>query len=114
MGSEDVFHKEHPEANEAMMADLPPQLQRSFALARHSATSPQARRPVTARTVLSAHIQRLARKLGVSAEDLASRIPDDTIRRTKYPVTEKVQPDGSTIFEAPPTVQEGVRGLHHR
>ncbi len=111
MPSKDTYYDEHPEANDTLREDLPPQLRKSFDLARLSAISSAGRPPATAKTVLSAHVQRLARTAGESADDVAARIPDDTIRRTKYPVHEIAEPDGSTAFRHPDGVIEGVRGL---
>ncbi len=111
MPSKDDHYEKHPEANDALREDLPPQLRRSFDLARRSAISSAGRPPATSRTVLSAHVQRMAREAGENAEDLASRIPDDTIRRTKYPVHEIALDGGSIEFRHPDGVIEGVRGL---
>lgn len=108
MSSEDKYHQEHPEVNRALEADG------SIAPGKHSETSPADRPRATARIALSAHVQRLARSLDIPSEDLAERIPEDTIRRTKYPVTQRVLPDGTTLFEQDPGIIEGVRALHHR
>lgn len=75
MPSKDDYHKKHPEVNEW--------------LKRHGKKPRQA---------TSAQIERLARRLDVSPDELAQKIPADTIRRTKYPVVEIVEPDGKRSF----------------
>jgi hypothetical protein len=40
----------------------------------------------------------LARRLRQTPEQLAARIPDDTIRRTKYPYSADDNGDGTTTF----------------
>ena len=47
----------------------------------------------------SAQVQRLERRLGRKPDELAEEIPADTIRRTKYPVLEQRNPDGTRTFE---------------
>lgn len=54
-------------------------------------------KPVPASPLLA----RLAAKLGVTVETLSAQIPSDTIRRTRYPVIERPQADGSVIYERP-------------
>jgi len=50
--------------------------------------------------VMAAPLVRLARRLDRSPEELARRIPKDTIRRLKYPVLEYPgDVPGSTRFE---------------
>jgi hypothetical protein len=51
---------------------------------------------------MSAQIQRLARRLDCDPDELSERIPDDTLRRTKYPVTETVNEDGTRCFKHNP------------
>lgn len=118
MPSKDDFHEQHPEMNDWMQSGLIPVHSGSANTVsdrvKPSEISLVGRKPGTVRTVLSAVVQRLARSEGISAEELAERIPDDTIRRTKYPVNERVLPDGSTLFEHPDGIIEGVRGLVHR
>lgn len=48
---------------------------------------------------MSGLIQRLARRLGIPAPELAAKIPADTIRRTKYPVIEEQNEDGTMTFK---------------
>src|ERR1019366_2574361 len=74
--------------------------------------SPAGRRPGTGRTVMSGLVLRLALKLGRGPEALAKLIPEDTIRRTKFPVQEHLEADGSVEFSHPPGIIEGVRGTH--
>lgn len=92
MSGKDDFHEKHPEANEWMEKD-----------------SKAKETPA-----MSGLVQRLARSQGLESQELAERIPDDTIRRTKYPVIEKLLPDGSIRFEADPGIIEGPRALVHR
>lgn len=78
---------------------------------RPAATGSRAQRPGAKRTVLSAFLQRLARALGVPAEELAKKIPDDTIRRTKFPVVIEQLEDGKYKFKyVPEVVEDGRRG----
>ena len=56
---------------------------------------------------MSGQIQRLARELDVDSEELAKKIPADTVRRTKYPVTVFVNEDGTTSFDHDPRFREG-------
>lgn len=51
------------------------------------------------RTAQSAHVQALAAKLSVPAEWLAERIPEDTLRRLKYPVIEQTDENGLSVFK---------------
>lgn len=109
MGSVDDFHSKHPETNawinEGLLSSDP---------ARRSATSPRGRTRGTPRTVMSGLVQRLALRLERSPEDLAKVIPEDTINRTKFPVVERLAPDGKIEFSHDPGIVEGVRGLVHR
>jgi hypothetical protein len=55
-------------------------------------------------------VQRLARETDTDVEELAKKIPADTIRRTKYPVRLVPQDDGTTLFEGGVSaVREGRR-----
>lgn len=56
----------------------------------------------------AAHVQALAARLGKDAEELASRIPADTLRRLKYPVLAHENPDGSVSYTRDPGIVEGV------
>jgi hypothetical protein len=68
----------------------------------------------TGRHGLSAQLQRLARRLGKDPDELAANIPADTLRRTKYPVLESVNPDGTRTFEHDVGVSDGPRSLIRR
>jgi len=57
---------------------------------------------------------RLARRLGRSPEELARRIPPDTIRRLKYPYIEQPQPDGTTVFKHDLGIEEGLLDTERR
>ncbi len=52
---------------------------------------------------------RLASRLGISTQTLAVRIPEETVRKTKYPVYEDKQADGSTVYRHPVHITEGPR-----
>lgn len=43
---------------------------------------------------MAAAIQRLALRLGKDPDEIAAKLPEDTIRRLQYPVVERVAPDG--------------------
>lgn len=52
-------------------------------------------------------VLRLARRLGKNPEDLAKSLPEDTIRRLKYPVLESRTPDGKREFKHDLGITEG-------
>lgn len=61
---------------------------------------------------MSGQLQKLARRLGRNADDIAAKIDADTIRRTKYPVIEVVNDDGTITYRDPKVVtsfEEGRR-----
>lgn len=73
----------------------------------------------TGRTDPTAHratpqLVRLASRLGRDADELAKKIPADTLKRTRYPVIEEKLPDGRRTFKDDPGIHEGVRGLIFR
>jgi hypothetical protein len=74
------------------------------------ASSDPAKRSATAVRGMSSQLQRLAHRLGVDPDELASGISDDTIRRSKYPVLEQVNPDGTRTFKHDPQIEHGVKG----
>jgi len=78
---------------------------------KRSATTPRAHGATGSRTGLSAPILRLARRLGKRPEELVENIPADTLRRLKYPVIEKVEPDGTRSYSHDRQVSEGVISL---
>jgi len=51
---------------------------------------------------ISALALRLAARLEVDPDELAASWPEDTLRRTKYPVIEEVQEDGSVLYKHNP------------
>lgn len=59
----------------------------------------------------AAHVLDLARRAGVDAEALASRIPADTLRRLKFPYLTQVQDDGTRKYEHDIGIVEGVKSL---
>lgn len=63
---------------------------------------------------MSAQVQRLARRLGADPDELAQKIPPDTLRRTKYPVIETVHEDGSRSFKHDRGIESATRSLIHR
>lgn len=50
---------------------------------------------------------RVADRLHVPVEEFTRNIPSDTLRRTRYPVKEQPQPDGSTLYEHDLGIVEG-------
>jgi len=69
-----------------------------------SATAGTGRRRET-----SAQVLRLAQRMGTDPDELAARIDPDTLRRTKYPVIEIVNEDGTRTFKHDPQIAEGPR-----
>jgi len=90
MAGEDTYHSEHPEAN-AWLDHLKAQQVRSGSQA--------------------AKVQALASEAHLDPEELAGRIPADTLRRLKYPMIERPEEGGLTSFEHDIGVQEGQRAL---
>lgn len=101
MPSKDTFHEKKPELNESIVPAKPP----GIGLPERG---PRASK--TAQREMSAQLQRLAARLGVSADKLAKKYPEDTIRRTKYGVLEQVNEDGTRTFKHDPGIAEGARG----
>lgn len=60
---------------------------------------------------MSAQVQRLARRLGKEPEEIAAKISPDTLRRTKYPVIETVNKDGTRSFRHDWGIEEAPRSL---
>lgn len=63
------------------------------------------------KTTMSASIQRIAHALGKTPEEMAAAIPEDTIRRTKFPVIRVENEDGTVSFKEPPGIIEGQKPL---
>ncbi len=61
------------------------------------------------RVVLGAPLVRLARRLGLSLEELAKDIPEDNRRRSMYPVIEQRNEDGTTSFIHPSGITDAPR-----
>ena len=78
------------------------------------ASSPTSRHARAASRSMSAQVQRLSRRLGVDPDKLAAKYPPDTIRRTKFPVVETVNTDGTRSFRHPTGIEEGRRALLQR
>jgi hypothetical protein len=102
--SKDTYHAKHPEANEWMSRD-PEKLSATVSRARGGIVSR------TAKRALSAQVLRLARRLERDPDELAKKIPADTLRRTKYPVIEQVNEDGTRTFKHDLGVTDGPRYL---
>lgn len=66
----------------------------------------------TVRRVQAAAVQRLAASLGLDPEVMSEKIPDDTLRRLKYPMFSHQNPDGTWVFTHDPgIIRDGVRAL---
>jgi hypothetical protein len=94
----------NPEANRWLYRDAQGRLHETRA-AEPGATA--------SRTAQAAHVQALAARLSVPAEQLAEHIPEDTLRRLKYPVIEQTDPDNglATFKHDPGIIQDGRIGL---
>ena len=55
----------------------------------------------------AAQVLRLARRLGKDPEKLAKSLPEDTVRRLKYPVLESRTADGKREFRHDLGISEG-------
>jgi hypothetical protein len=97
MPSKDEFHEQNPTTNQWLGANAPSS--QKAKTTRGSSRGSSATRAAST-TKQAAHVQKLAATLGVDAEELAARIPEDTLRRLKYPVLEQTDPEsGLTVFE---------------
>ena len=56
-------------------------------------------KPAKKERTMAAQLLRLARRLGVDPDELATKIPADTIRRLKYPTLEQRDREGARSFE---------------
>ena len=97
MPSKDTFHEENPRTNRWLGENAPssqkPATPRGSSLGSSTARGGSP-------TKQAARVQALAATLGMDAEQLAARIPEDTLRRLKYPVLEHVDPEtGLPKFE---------------
>jgi hypothetical protein len=91
----------NPDANRWLYRD------ESGKLHETKATDPGA---TASRTAQAAHVQALASRLSVPAEQLAEHIPADTLRRLKYPVIEQTDPDnGLATFKHDPGIIKDAR-----
>lgn len=80
--------------------------------AKQRATALRDKRRGTSRVAKSAaHVLDLARRAGVDAEELASRIPADTLRRLKFPFLTQVEEDGTRTYKHDIGIVEGVKSL---
>lgn len=87
MPSEDTYHRQNPQVNTGLIS--------------HRVTGKKPARQ------MNQSVLRLADRLGVDADELAKRIPEDTLRRTKYPVIEHVNEDGTRSFDHDAGIHEG-------
>lgn len=106
MPSKDTYHARHPEKNAWMERDG---VTLSSDPERLSVTAVRGPGRTASRTVrnVSGQLMRLAQRLGVDPDELAKKIPADTVRRTKYPVIEVVNEDGTRSFKHDIGVTEG-------
>jgi hypothetical protein len=99
--SKDTYQQKHPETNKWLGDE-------------HVASpevSALVRRPEKEQRRMSGQILRLAKRLRRDPDELAAEIPDDTLRRTKFPVIEEVGEDGRRTFRKDPQIIEGPRSL---
>lgn len=84
-----------PEAATAWLSSAP---ERQNATGSPGSTTATSR---TGPTAQAAHVQALAARLGRDAEEMAARIPEDTLRRLKNPVVAIDNGDGTTSYNRP-------------
>lgn len=108
MPSKDTYHRENPGANEWMAREglIDPEKQLESAPAASGRAGSR-----TERRAMSAQVQRLARRLGSDPDELAQKLSPDTLRRTKYPVLEIVNEDGTRTFKHDPGIEQGRTAL---
>lgn len=98
MPSKDTYHEERPETNAwlAREGSLP-----TFSTPPGSfLDSLKERAASRTRTQNAAAVQALAARLGLDAEELAKKIPEDTLTRLKYPYIEQTDPQtGLSMFK---------------
>ena len=71
-----------------------------------AASAPRTRK---ATRKMAAAVQRLAVRLGMDPDEVAARIPDDTLRRLGFPVIERRLPDGTREFEHDLGIKDAAR-----
>lgn len=80
--------------------------------AKQRVTALRDRKDGTSRRAKSAaYVQDLARRLGSNADELAKRIPEDTLRRLKFPMLTHVNADGTRSFKHDLGIVEGAKSL---
>lgn len=80
--------------------------------AKQRVTALRVRKAATSRLAKSAaYVQDLARRSGLDPEALASRVPEDTLRRLKNPMLTRVNEDGTRSYEHDLGIVEGARSL---
>lgn len=70
--------------------------------------SPASTRGTSPTAKNAAHLQALAARLGKDPEEMAAKIPADTIRRLKNPVLAHTNDDGSVSYTRDLGITEGV------
>lgn len=55
---------------------------------------------------VSSVLLRLARRMDADPDAMAERIPEDTLRRLKYPLLETINEDGTRSFKHDPLIAE--------
>lgn len=68
----------------------------------------------TKRRAMSAQVQRLAKRLGTDPDELAKKLPADTLRRSKYPVIEIINEDGTRTYKHDLGIFDGPRSIGAR
>jgi hypothetical protein len=96
MPAKDTFHAKRPEVNEWMSGRAGLSAPSGRAGSKATTTSSRASSP---KRDMSAQLQRLAQRTQQNPDELAERIPADTLRRTKYPVLETVDAEGRRTFK---------------
>jgi hypothetical protein len=108
MPSTDSFHSKRPELNRSLVNDGlvssdPERLRET------SARAPGATGSRAGQRAMSAQVQRLAKRLDKDPDELAKKIPADTLRRTKYPVIEQVDEQGRRTFKHDTGIEDDGR-----
>ncbi len=68
----------------------------------------------TEKRAMSAQVLRLAKRTGKDPDAIAREIPAETLRKTKYPVIEVLNPDGTRTFRHDLGITDGPRALLSR
>lgn len=100
MPSEDTFHEERPETNSSL-GDGSGTSRKTYRMPRgfFPGSAGASAAPRTPARPQAAKVQALAAQVGVDAEELAAKIPADTLRRLKFSVIESTDSDGRSTFK---------------